>query len=71
MRQQKSQPLADTFEAWLRAKLALISQKGKLPDADGVLQISPAMCAALFEGLWVGLPGGSAASTGCWITAAE
>jgi hypothetical protein len=26
-------PLADTFEQWLHAKLALISQKGKLPDA--------------------------------------
>jgi transposase len=33
IRQQKSRPLADTFEQWLRAKLALISQKGKLPDA--------------------------------------
>jgi hypothetical protein len=30
---QKSQPLADTFEQWLRAKLALISQKGKLTEA--------------------------------------
>src|ERR1700738_5246179 len=33
IRQQKSRPLADTFEQWLHAKLALISQKGKLPDA--------------------------------------
>ncbi len=33
IRQQKSQPLADTFEQWLRAKLALISQKGKLAEA--------------------------------------
>jgi transposase len=32
-RQQKSQPLADTFEQWLRAKLGLISQKGKLAEA--------------------------------------
>jgi Transposase IS66 family len=29
----KSRPLADAFERWLRAKLALISQKGKLADA--------------------------------------
>ncbi|MGY4598153.1 hypothetical protein ACVWXL_005899 [Bradyrhizobium sp. GM22.5] len=33
VRQQKSRPLAETFELWLRAKLALISQKGKLADA--------------------------------------
>ena len=33
IRQQKSRPLAETFEHWLRAKLALISQKGKLADA--------------------------------------
>jgi transposase len=33
IRQQKSQPLADTFERWLRAKLGLISQKGKLAEA--------------------------------------
>jgi transposase len=33
IRQQKSRPLADTFEQWLRAKLALISQKGKLAEA--------------------------------------
>ena len=33
MRQQKSRPLADAFEAWLRAKLALISQKIKLAEA--------------------------------------
>lgn len=33
VRQQKSRPLADAFEAWLRAKLALISQKIKLADA--------------------------------------
>jgi transposase len=33
IRQQKSRPFPDTFEQWLRAKLALISQKGKLPDA--------------------------------------
>jgi transposase len=32
-RQQKSRPLADAFERWLLAKLALISQKGKLADA--------------------------------------
>jgi transposase len=32
-RQQKSRPLADAFEAWLRAKLALISQKIKLAAA--------------------------------------
>lgn len=32
-RQQKSRPLADAFEAWLRAKQALISQKVKLADA--------------------------------------
>jgi len=32
-RQQKSRPLADTFEQWLRAKLGLISQKGKLAEA--------------------------------------
>uniref|UniRef100_A0A974A036 IS66 family insertion sequence element accessory protein TnpB n=1 Tax=Bradyrhizobium septentrionale TaxID=1404411 RepID=A0A974A036_9BRAD len=34
--------------------------------ADGVMRISPAMFAALFEGL-----DRSAASTGRWITAAE
>ncbi|MFK4492433.1 hypothetical protein ABIA45_007511 [Bradyrhizobium sp. USDA 336] len=33
VRQQKSRPLADTFQKWLHAKRALISQKGKLPDA--------------------------------------
>ena len=33
IRQQKSRPLADTFEQWLHAKLALISQKGKLAEA--------------------------------------
>lgn len=33
MRQQKSRPLADAFEVWLRAKLALISQKIKLAEA--------------------------------------
>jgi transposase len=33
VRQQKSRPLADTFEAWLRAKQALISQKIKLAEA--------------------------------------
>jgi transposase len=30
---QKSLPLAETFKRWLRAKLGLISQKGKLADA--------------------------------------
>jgi transposase len=30
---QKSRPLADAFEAWLRAKQALINQKTKLADA--------------------------------------
>jgi transposase len=33
IRQQKGRPLAEAFERWLRAKLALISQKGKLADA--------------------------------------
>ena len=33
VRQQKSRPLADVFEVWLRAKLALISQKIKLAEA--------------------------------------
>jgi transposase len=33
IRQQRSRPLADTFEQWLRSKLVLISQKGKLADA--------------------------------------
>jgi transposase len=33
VRQQRSRPLADAFEAWLRAKLALISQKIKLAEA--------------------------------------
>jgi transposase len=33
IRQQKSQPLANAFEQWLRAKLGLISQKGKLAEA--------------------------------------
>lgn len=33
VRQQKSRPLADEFEVWLRAKLALISQKIKLAEA--------------------------------------
>jgi len=32
-RQQKSRPLADAFEQWLRTKLGLISQKGKLAEA--------------------------------------
>jgi transposase len=33
IRQQKGRPLAEAFEPWLRAKLALISQKGKLAEA--------------------------------------
>ena len=33
VRQQKSRPLADAFEVWLRTKLALISQKIKLAEA--------------------------------------
>lgn len=33
VRQQKSRPLADTFEGWLHAKLALISRKIKLAEA--------------------------------------
>jgi hypothetical protein len=33
VRQQKSRPLADGFEVWLRAKLRLISQKIKLAEA--------------------------------------
>ena len=33
IRRQKSRPLADTFEQWLRVKLGLISQKGKLAEA--------------------------------------
>ena len=33
VRQPKSRPLADAFQKWLRTKLGLISQKGKLPDA--------------------------------------
>ena len=33
VRQQKSWPLANTCQKWLHAKLALISQKGKLADA--------------------------------------
>jgi len=33
IRQQKSRPLADTFEQWLCAKLGRISQKGKLAEA--------------------------------------
>jgi transposase len=32
-RQRKSRPLVEAFERWLRAKLALISQKGKLAEA--------------------------------------
>jgi hypothetical protein len=32
-RKQKSRPLADAFEQWLRVKLGLISQEGKLADA--------------------------------------
>jgi transposase len=32
VRQQRSRPLAEAFERWLRAKLAVISQKGKLAD---------------------------------------
>lgn len=32
LRQQKSRPLADACEVWLRAKLALISQKIKLAE---------------------------------------
>jgi transposase len=33
IRQQKSRPLTDTFQKWLRTKLSLISQKSKLADA--------------------------------------
>jgi len=33
VRQQKSRPLAEVFEVWLRAKLAPISQKIKLAEA--------------------------------------
>nr|WP_249816829.1 transposase [Bradyrhizobium sp. 160] len=33
VRQQKSGPLADSFEGWPRAKVALISQKIKLAEA--------------------------------------
>lgn len=33
VRQQKSRPLADTFQKWLHTKLVLISQKGKLAEA--------------------------------------
>ena len=33
VRQQKSRPLVDAFEPWLRAKLGLISQKSKLAEA--------------------------------------
>src|SRR3979409_2693939 len=33
IRQQKSRPLAEVFERWLRAKLTLISQKGRLANA--------------------------------------
>src|SRR6202035_2530847 len=33
VRQQKSQPLVDALEPWLRAKLGLISQKSKLAEA--------------------------------------
>jgi len=33
IRQQRGRPLADAFQKWLRTKLGLISQKGKLADA--------------------------------------
>ena len=33
VRHEKSRPLVDTFEAWLRTKLTLISQKSKLAEA--------------------------------------
>jgi hypothetical protein len=33
VRQEKSRPILDDFEPWLRAKLALISQKTKLAEA--------------------------------------
>jgi hypothetical protein len=33
VRQEKSRPIIDEFEPWLRAKLALISQKTKLTEA--------------------------------------
>jgi Transposase IS66 family len=33
VRKQKSRPLVDTLEPWLRAKLGLISQKSKLAEA--------------------------------------
>ena len=33
VRQQKSRPLIDTLEPWLRTKLGLISQKSKLAEA--------------------------------------
>lgn len=33
VRQQRSCPLIDAFEPWLRTKLGLISQKGKLAEA--------------------------------------
>src|SRR5258708_23847312 len=33
VRKQRSRPLIDALEPWLRAKLGLISQKGKLAEA--------------------------------------
>lgn len=33
VRYQKSRPLADALQKWLRTKLGMISQKGKLADA--------------------------------------
>jgi hypothetical protein len=33
IRQEKSRPIVDEFEPWLRAKLGLISQKTKLAEA--------------------------------------
>jgi hypothetical protein len=33
IRQRGGRPLADAFQKWLRTKLGLISQKGKLADA--------------------------------------
>ena len=33
IRQRRGRPLADAFQKWLRTKLGLISQKGKLADA--------------------------------------
>jgi hypothetical protein len=41
-RQQRSRPIIDELEPWLRAKLALIGQKTKLAEGDPLCAIASA-----------------------------